>query len=372
MRILFWQNIESQHQSSYIRALAADKKHEVILVTQDDIPAWRVEMGWKKPDYGFVSVVHRPDKKTIKRLVSEKKNDSTHIFTSLGVYPMVHYAFTQCPERTNIGIISEAHVWKGAKGPLRQAVGKYRAYRYGKKINFILAIGTLGYRWFRMCGFPPKKIYPFGYFVEEDLVVSANEPNQNNRSASFRIGYTGQLIHRKGLDLLIKALAGLKEQEWVLDVVGDGEKRIELKNLCNTLDIADRVIFHGSKSNLEAVQLMQKLDLFVLPSRWDGWGAVVNEALMCGVPVVCSDLCGSADLIGDDRIGELFEAGNILSLRSVLLKRINNGKKTKSMVGYINKWSESIGGMCAADYLLSIIDASASGKPKPLPPWARV
>jgi len=368
MKIIFWQYIQCQLQSSYIRSLAANGQHDVILVTQDDLPAWRTVMGWKKPDYGNVKLIHKPDKSTVIRLAHENQNDTIHIFNSLSVYPMVHYAFKQCPEKSTIGIFSEAHVWKGLKGAARLALGKYRAARYGKKINFILAVGTLGYKWFQMCGFPDHRIYPFGYFVEDFMNKTTYEVDDNTDNL-FRIGYTGQLVHRKGLDLLIKALGDIKSHKWVLDVVGDGEKKNELQKLCEELDIADRVFFHGAKANQDAVRAMKKLDLFVLPSRWDGWGAVTNEALMNGVPVICSDLCGSASLIRDALIGEIFAANDIYSLRQALIKRISYGKKTTEMSNYIIRWSQRIRGETAANYLLDIINASLSNSAKPSPPW---
>ena len=369
MKIIFWQYIQCQLQSSYIRSLAADGQHDVFLVTQDDMPGWRIDMGWKKPDYGNVTLIHKPDKITVNRLARENKNDTTHIFNSLGVYPMVHYAFKQCPENANIGIFSETHVWKGLKGPVRLVLGKYRAARYDYKINFILAVGTLGYKWFQLCGFPDNKIYPFGYFVEDSMNQTNYEIDYNNNDSLFRIGFTGQLIYRKGLDILIRALSDIKDLKWVLDVVGDGEKRSELQSLCEKLDIADRVYFHGAKANQDVVRAMKKLDLFVLPSRWDGWGAVTNEALMNGVPVICSDLCGSASLIRDDRIGEIFAANNTHSLRQALVKRISCGKRTKETANIITKWSKKIRGESAANYLMDIINASLSKSAKPSPPW---
>jgi glycosyltransferase involved in cell wall biosynthesis len=56
----------------------------------------------------------------------------------------------------------------------------------------------------------------------------------------------------------------------------------------------------------------------VLPSRFDGWGAVVNEALMVGTPVICSNRCGASDVIENGRNGYVFEAGSARALRERL------------------------------------------------------
>ena len=56
-------------------------------------------------------------------------------------------------------------------------------------------------------------------------------------------------------------------------------------------------------------------DLLALPSRWDGWGLVVNEALAVGVPVIASNACGASDLIRQDVNGYVFTSEDAASLR---------------------------------------------------------
>lgn len=130
------------------------------------------------------------------------------------------------------------------------------------------------------------------------------------------------MIKRKGVDFLLRALANLKHKNWQLHIVGDEiEATTGLKDLAGTLGIAERVVWNGMLPNSEATKIMQSLDLFVLPSRFDGWGAVVNEALESGTPCIVSESASSSCLcIGE--MGDAFPRGNVKRLTQLLDKWI--------------------------------------------------
>ena len=72
--------------------------------------------------------------------------------------------------------------------------------------------------------------------------------------------------------------------------------------------------------------MLSAADVLVLPSHWDGWGAVINEALCNGARVVCSDFCGAADLVSDPRFGRVFREGSLESLTQAMDAMIDLGK----------------------------------------------
>jgi len=249
-------------------------------------------------------------------------------------------------------------------------LGKLEAFRFHNKIDFILAIGDLGAQWFQKCGFPKNKIYPFGYFVEK-IDLNKNDLNRYSEYVNnkFHFIFIGQLIECKGVDILLKALSELKEKNWFLDIIGDGKERKNVKNLSKILGLSKYIKFHGVKKNVETRELLKTADLLILPSRYDGWGAVVNEALMCGVPVVCSDACGAAELINGSFRGEVFKTGSVSDLHRILACQILRGKKTPELSSKIETWSKTIEGETAANYLLDIIKSVLEGGGKPVPPW---
>jgi glycosyltransferase involved in cell wall biosynthesis len=371
MQIVFWQNMLSYHQSAYIRALSNKKNIRVMLIVQEDIPEWRKGMGWNVPDFGNAKILICPEKAKIFQILKETNHDSVHIFSGIRAYPLVRNAFLQSLSTgASVGIISESADVRGIKGMVRLGLGKIEAVRFHNKIDFILAMGDLGVQWFKKCGFPTNKIYPFGYFVEKNELNKSNFKQHNKYiNNKFRLLFIGQLIKRKGIDILLRALSGLKESNWFLDIIGDGKERRNIGDLCEILNLAKYVKFHGIKNNIETIELLKTADLLVLPSHFDGWGAVVNEALMCGVPVVCSDACGAADLIKDSFRGEIFKTGSISDLRRILAYQILQGKKTPELSSKIKIWSKKIEGENAANYLLEVIDSSLNKKQKPNQPW---
>lgn len=371
MKIIFWQNILSPLQSTYIRALANKKDIEVILVVEEDISKHRKNMGWSIPNFGNTKILIRPEKAEIFQILKETEHDSVHIFSGIRAYPLVKSAFLKSLSFDLIrGILSESADLRGLKGIFRLGLGKLEAFRFYNKIDFVLAIGNLGVQWFKKCGFPKNKIYPFGYFVEK-IDLNKNYFNQYNerRNNKFHLIFIGQLIKRKGVDTLLRALGELEEIDWFLDILGDGEERRNIENLCKSLNLSKYVKFHGSKKNIKTREFLQTADLLVLPSRFDGWGAVVNEALMNGVPVVCSDKCGAKDLIKDSFRGDIFKFGSLSDLCKILEKHISQGKRTSELTLKIKKWSKAIEGETAANYLLEVIASVLEEKEKPMPPW---
>lgn len=371
MKIIFWQNVLSPHQSTYIRALANKKDVEVALVVEEDISNHRKDMGWSIPDFGNAKILIRPKKAEIFQILKETEHDSVHIFSGIRAYPLVKSAFLKSLSFDLIrGILSESADLRGLKGIFRLGLGKLEVFRFQNKIDFILAIGDLGAQWFQKCGFPTNKIYPFGYFVENFTENKCDfSKNIKHGKDNYHLLFIGQLIKRKGVDTLLKALGELKKVDWFLNILGDGEERRNIENLCKSLNLSKYVKFHGSKKNIETIEFLQTADLLVLPSRFDGWGAVVNEALMNGVPVVCSDKCGAKDLLKDSFRGDIFKSGSVSGLCKILEKHISQGKRTSELTSKIKKWSKAIEGETAANYLLEVIASVLEGKEKPILPW---
>jgi glycosyltransferase involved in cell wall biosynthesis len=99
------------------------------------------------------------------------------------------------------------------------------------------------------------------------------------------------------VDRLLRALAELSGDAWTLDLVGEGSDRESLQQLAATLGISEQLKWHGSVPSAELQAYYQRADCLVLPSRWDGWGMTVNEALRMGCDVLVSQTCGAASAV---------------------------------------------------------------------------
>src|SRR4051812_30473642 len=163
MTFVFWQNMLSIHQSSFLRSLAAE--HEVIVVAEEELGQGRIKEGWNIPNYGKAKVVLADDNILISRFL--ELENATHVFSGMNAYPRVHKAFKIAIKRNyNIGISSEPFEYLGLKGSVRALKYLFFRLRYGSSIKFILAIGPHANRCFRKVCFPTMKIFDWAYFTE--------------------------------------------------------------------------------------------------------------------------------------------------------------------------------------------------------------
>jgi glycosyltransferase involved in cell wall biosynthesis len=128
--------------------------------------------------------------------------------------------------------------------------------------------------------------------------------------------FCGQMIRRKGIDLLLNAFAKLERCRLLL--VG---REAELPHLLESLqpDLRARIEYLGFQPPEDLPLTFSKADVFVLPSRYDGWGVVINQAAGAGLPVICSDQVGAGyDLVENDVNGKIFRAGDEDGLASAL------------------------------------------------------
>jgi len=119
--------------------------------------------------------------------------------------------------------------------------------------------------------------------------------------------YAGRLVDVKGLDLLLDAFAQLT-QKWrdaELLLVGDGAERGALEHQATALGIKDKVHFVGAQPHERIVLWMNAGDVFCLPSRKEGFGAVLIEALACGTPVVATSVGGIPEIVAEGQVGRL-------------------------------------------------------------------
>ena len=152
------------------------------------------------------------------------------------------------------------------------------------------------------------------------------------------------LEEKKGHSVLLRALAGdasgcLERVE--LDLVGPGALRAELEALARGLGLADRVRFHGALAEPDVAALLDRADLFVLPSIvarsgfMEGIPVALMEALATGVPVVATRLSGVPELVRDGETGLLAEPGDSASLRAALERALGDpdGARRRAAAG---------------------------------------
>jgi glycosyltransferase involved in cell wall biosynthesis len=160
--------------------------------------------------------------------------------------------------------------------------------------------------------------------------ISAENKAISNRVK--RVIAVGRLTHQKGFDLLVKAwseIDGSVREGWDLAIFGEGEDRSDLEELIRSNGLDD-IFLHGQSNSIE--KEFKSSDVFVLPSRFEGFGLVVVEALSCGLPVVSFDCnAGPSEIITDGVNGMLVPNGDVEGLSKSLADIMDDGGKRMSM-----------------------------------------
>lgn len=139
-------------------------------------------------------------------------------------------------------------------------------------------------------------------------------------SQPLRMVQVGRLNHAvKGQDIIIRALAEVDDA--TIDFIGDGPSRAELEQMARQLNVADRVRFLGSRTQAEVFSLLPQYDLLLQPSRIEGFGLTVAEAMAARVPVAVSNLDPLVEVVDNGRCGHIFPA-NDPQAAAVCIRRI--------------------------------------------------
>jgi glycosyltransferase involved in cell wall biosynthesis len=140
-------------------------------------------------------------------------------------------------------------------------------------------------------------------------------PGQGREKA--RLLFVGRLTPQKGVDHLLRALAEMR-QIAVLDIVGEGSSRDELRALARDLSLDGQVTWHGQLSQEQLARLYGAATAVVVPSTDEGLGLVAVEALLCETPVVGFRSGGLTDVIRDNSTGILVDPGDFSALARAL------------------------------------------------------
>ena len=153
-------------------------------------------------------------------------------------------------------------------------------------------------------------------------------PGTGERHEPFGFVATGNLIHRKGFDLLLKAFAALKEEEKsasTLTVIGGGEEETNLRTLADSLGITERVRFLGRQPRELIAEEYLHADAFALASRLETFGVVYIEAMAAGLPVIATACRGPEDFV-DASNGILIPTENVPALTEAMRKMMRTRK----------------------------------------------
>jgi len=149
--------------------------------------------------------------------------------------------------------------------------------------------------------------------------------------------YVGRLVAVKGLDLLLDAFTQLVQNrnDVELVLIGDGTERHALVQRATTLGIKDKVHFVGAQPHEWVALWMNAGDVLCLPSRKEGFGAVLIEALACGTPVVATSVGGIPEIVDDEQVGRLVRSRDPKEMAACIEEVLENRWDRQQLRDYV-------------------------------------
>ena len=237
--------------------------------------------------------------------------------------------------RLGIPVVSTCHGWiaNNLKGRVYTVIDKFLLRFFDRTI----VVSARMYAHLSAQGIPARKLA----VIQNALILEHYRPDRSDRSVQAELGIPahhklvgniGRLSPEKCQDLFLHAAAEIipemKDVSFVLIGIGPEEDR--LRCLAMELGIADHVIFAGYRGDMQRVY--NSLDLVVQSSRTEGMPNVVLEALLMRVPVVATDVGGTAEIVTDGLSGRLISPNDPQALAAAMREALTAAERTESWV----------------------------------------
>lgn len=209
-----------------------------------------------------------------------------------------------------------------------------------KKLDdFVVLTKTDANEYITRMGLHPSVIY-------NPLTLMPGEPSPCNQKRFLSIGRMTPL--HKGFDILIDAFAifAKNDKEWTLEIVGEGPEENNLRKKITNYNLEKRIIISPFTKDIQ--KHYSKSSIFVLASRWEGFGLVIVEALSHGLPIIASNLPAPREILTNE-VASFFTPGNTKELAHAMAQTDNilrqrfktiEHAKTFSVASISKKWSK--------------------------------
>ncbi len=175
------------------------------------------------------------------------------------------------------------------------------------------------------------------YVVQNGIEIGAVPPVPGLR-AELGIGdgekvicCVARLARQKGQDILIRAIAELAGQKRSVRLLlaGDGEDAESLKALAGELGVSGKVAFLGRRSDIS--RILSASDIYAAPSRWEGLGLSLGEAMLAGIPCVGTDIDGHVDILKDGITGVAVPLEDASALAAGIIHLLDNPAEARKL-----------------------------------------
>tara|TARA_B100000780_G_scaffold277360_1_gene247862 strand:- start:1425 stop:2588 length:1164 start_codon:yes stop_codon:yes gene_type:complete len=368
--IIWWESCITEHQIHTLSELSKFSNVKLFVYAERLNDSSRQIQGWTECDWSLIDieVIPAPKYRYIFKVLKNKKNH-THVFggpfDSLLISSALFlssfmglktYILTEPYLTIPSNLLSDKNKFTN------WVLSKIRPIKYKilwtllkNKINGVFAISSTAIQQLKSIGLMYDKIFPFAYFIPTSKSLLKNNLLRNISSSDniLRIVFIGNVIHTKGIDIAINTVNKVNSlsTKVILDVYGPYSKK-------NKYAWSSSVRYQGLIPFGEAQHKIQNYDLLILPSRYDGWGVVINEAILAKVPVICSNQAGASSFVKKWGCGLCYESSNEYELKEHL-ENIHSNKEDIliNLRSNIQKAADAISPKMGAKFILSSIQS---------------
>jgi glycosyltransferase involved in cell wall biosynthesis len=374
LNIVIWMNLPSFHQEGLFKFINNSQRVNLEVIYAQDLTEDRKSIGWKRD---FNSYSYKILKKFFPLALLEiifiiwKTRKQIHIVNGIWAEPSFIFALIIIKLlKIKYIIYAEAQDPFLRRNPLKKSFQSFFGSWIVKSSFGFLAVSHLAEDFFQKLGANKNDIYPFGYFQQALKITTIFQ-----KTEKINFVFIGQLVPRKGVDLLLNSIEPLFAEypNLCLNIVGQGEEQETLNKLVKDRNLIKYIHFLGVMDSSKICSYIKTQDLLILPSRWDGWGMVVNEAMSVGVPVIASDKCGSSDVIKNGKNGYIFKSEDQKDLFNSLNEFLKRRSDWENFKAEAQKTGENLSAEIVTPYLIDSIEHMLNkNKPRPLPPWLNI
>lgn len=224
--------------------------------------------------------------------------------------------------------------------------------------NIGLAPGSRTKEYYKSMGVANSKIIETGYGVDNDYFIQLYEKSINERTAVLKeLGihsknnfiFIGRFAPEKNIFTLLNSFLDVskKNSDWGLILLGDGPLKNKINTFISDNNLQNKILLPGFIQQDAISKYLATSDVFILPSMSEPWGLVVNEAMLCHLPVIVSTKCGcQPELVEEGENGFSFDPQDQLKLTNLMQGFANGSYNIKSMgeasFAIVSKHSPSI------------------------------
>lgn len=336
-KICFWLDIPSHHQNAFMNALHNHPDIDLQVRYRSGYGDSRLKQGWKQlalHEYEMLLPTGRITSDLLNQVLPDWK-------TRIHVYSFRIYS--ELPDLFEAEHVQSCH-WSERGGKIVGTISRYHPLVYNmlmpfyihiwkhkdswilrNRISMVFAPGKLNQRYFRTLGVPAERIRNLYY-----AVAPIAEAAPDRKIVSFAHGrkcflYIGSLYYLKGIDLLIRAWKKINNPKWCLVLCGYDFSDGKYQKMVHDSNLQDSVMFYGTCPADQIASIYHAANVFVFPTRYDGWGMVLQEAASTGLPLISTNMAGSSEeVITPRKNGFIVPADNMKKLAEAMDCYIKN------------------------------------------------